>query len=677
MNKIILDSLRNDIVPSSIPQILPHQLATIEFLYENCLKNNKSVLLFHKMGSGKTIILLLFSILICNYKKILIVLPSFSILEMWRSNLERSLHLLPIKEYNIENIEFTTRTKLNEDIINSGKNITDIVAQKVKNYNDYIMVIDEAHNFFGNMTGEVLSILRKNTNIVYILLTGSPITNTVTTIKDIVELLTRNNFDENKYIEIGGKRVFEKSISEEGKKFLNNNLKGLISYYDEERKDIPKVIFRGKPIFKYPLTICPMSKLQEDNYNEVSQDIKNDMFIKILMSVSLVALGPLSNYENFQLFMETNKKVSDNLYISNGLFTGSELITLNISSKLKIFRDAILSDRNMGKRFIYFANSTIGSVIIRSVMLANGISEYGKEIVNNFVCINCIKDRKCDNGECSPMRFVIITSKELNKGNPNYINNILSIFNEDINDDGNNIMFLFGSKIISEAYTLKNVKEIWFLTVPETKSELDQCIARAVRSFSHKDANSKVIVRICIATTSSTLSNDITKTIEKHRDDLSIYDSISELDRTRLLNNIEYKLTQGSRLLAYDFRKQLYAELKNERSKVADNIFKNLTVLSEAKISDIVLECFILEKLRRFCYRNNRFKMEKVLAHITTNLDRSYYDNIYKYVDKAIDDGFVIKNIDFENCYLYRYNDEIITVPTILEQNDYLLSVRL
>ncbi|CCU56087.1 morph, VETF-s early transcription factor small [Choristoneura rosaceana entomopoxvirus 'L'] len=670
MNKDILDDLRNDNVPNNIAQILPHQLATLDFLYQNCINSKNSVLLFHKMGSGKTIISLLFSILICNIYKVIIVLPSYSILEMWKQNLYRSLILLPNKEYNLQNIEFTTRTKLNEDIILIGK--TDIINEKLKNYNDYIMIIDEAHNFFGNMTGNVLSTLRINTNIIYILLTGSPITNTVSTIKDIVELLTRETFDENKYIKVGGNRVFEKSINIEGINFLNKNLKGLISYYDEERKDVPEVKYRGKKIFLCPLTLCPMSSLHEENYYEVSKNIKNDMFIKILMNVSLVALGSISNYENFSQFMETDKKIFDNFYISNGKFTGSELIDLNISSKLKKFRDTIFTEKNVGKRFIYFANSTIGSAIIRSVMIANGISEYGKEIVNNFACVNCIKDNKCSHGECIPMRFVIITSKELNKGNSNYINNILSIFNEDINDDGNNIMFLFGSKIISEAYTLKNVKDIWFLTVPETKSELDQCIARAVRSFSYKDTNTKVVIRICIASTKNTLSNDVSKTIEQYKDV-----NISDLHKNTLLNKIELLLTESSYTLSYDFRKQLYSELKFEKSKVADNIFKNLTTVSSETIEPHVLECFVLEKIRRYCYYNTRFKLIDLISNIMKNINSKYINIVKEYTNKAIESSFVIENNVFGNCYLTYFKNDIVTVPITLEYNNHLLSVRL
>lgn len=168
MNRIILEDLRNDNIPNNIAQILPHQLATLDFLYQNCINNDNSVLLFHKMGSGKTIISLLFSIIICNIKKVIIVLPSYSILEMWKQNLYRSLILLPNKEYNLQNIEFTTRTKLNEDITVVGK--TDIINEKIKNYNDYIMIIDEAHNFFWKYDRKrIINIAKKYKYNIYII----------------------------------------------------------------------------------------------------------------------------------------------------------------------------------------------------------------------------------------------------------------------------------------------------------------------------------------------------------------------------------------------------------------------------------------------------------------------------------------------------------------------------
>ncbi|BAO49470.1 putative early transcription factor small subunit [Alphaentomopoxvirus acuprea] len=672
MNKIILDDLRKYNVPANIPQILPHQLATLDYLYKTCVENNKSVLLFHKMGSGKTMISLLFAIIICNIKKILIVLPNSSILDMWKSNLFDAIKLLPMKEYLLENIEFTTRTKLNENILGVGQNITEIIENKIQNYNNYIMIIDEAHNFFGNITGKVLINIRKKTNIVYLLLTGSPITNTVTTLKDIVELLAKENFDFNKYIEQVGNKVFEKSINKSGIEFLNTHLSGLISYYDEERKDLPQVVFKGKKIFLYPLVLCPMSELHEKNYNEIADVTENEMFIKLLMNVSFVALGPKDNYIHFKEL--SDQQIFDNLYISNGRFYGSELIDLNISSKLKTFRDTIFKERNVGKRFIYFANSTIGSAIIRSVMRANGISEYGKEILNNYTCVNCITDKSCNDNECIPMKFIIITSKESNKGNNNYINNILSIFNEDINDEGHNILLLFGSKIISEAYTLKNVKDIWFLTVPETKSEFDQCIARAVRTFSYKDLNIKVTVRVCVATLSNTLISDISKTIEQYR-----YETLTVTDKSILLNEIELKLGRSSQDLSYDFRKQLYSELKFEKSKVADNIFKKLNVFITDKINNIVFECFIIEKIRRFCYTNNRFKYNDVINFLSKDIDYNniYTDEILHNTNEAIENHLIIYNNVFGICYLDKYNDDIVTIPVILDYNEYLYSVRL
>ncbi|AAC97658.1 ORF MSV113 putative early transcription factor small subunit VETF-S homolog (vaccinia D6R), similar to SW:P04308 [Melanoplus sanguinipes entomopoxvirus] len=671
MNKIILEDLKESNVPLYIPQILPHQLATLDFLNERSLKEKKSVLLFHKMGSGKTIISLLFSIIASIETKILIILPNTSIMDIWISKLYDSLLLLNKNDkYNLNNIEFTTRSRLNEELLGTNKNINDIITENIKKYDNYIIIIDEAHNFFGNASGELLIHIKQNSTARYVLLTGSPISNTIESLKDIVELLTNETFEYNKYIESAGNKVFQQRINKQGIELLKNKLTGLISYYDEDRKDIPSPIFQGNiKLLNYPVVLCPMSKLQEDNYNMISNQTENDMFIKLMMNVSLVALGDKENYTNFDLLMASNKQIFPNFYVSNGKFIGQELIDLNISSKLKYFMNSILTSPNAGKRFIYFANSTIGSTIIRSVMIANGISEYDKEIVNNFVCVNCLKERNCNNKECIPMKFVIITSKESNKGNNSYINKILSVFNEDVNENGSVIMFLFGSRIIAEAYTLKDIKEIWFLTVPETKSELEQCIARAIRSFAYKDKNTRVVVRICLATTPNALSNEISQIIEKYKDE-----SLSDEEKTLLLNKFEMKLVNYAIDLPYDLRKQLYSEFKSEKAKVAYNIFINLSILTNNILNDNILKCFIIEKIRRYSYENSRYKLKDILSYIKKNLKFDYKNKIEDYVNEFVNDGVVVYNKSFGTCYIDWFKDDIVVKQIILEFNNYLLS---
>lgn len=58
-------------------------------------------------------------------------------------------------------------------------------------------------------------------------------------------------------------------------------------------------------------------------------------------------------------------------------------------------------------------------------------------------------------------------------------------FNEPENAQGQEIQVLIGSRVLAEAFTLKNVRHVHFLTVPWHYSRIDQVIARAYRYQSH------------------------------------------------------------------------------------------------------------------------------------------------------------------------------------------------
>lgn len=48
------------------------------------------------------------------------------------------------------------------------------------------------------------------------------------------------------------------------------------------------------------------------------------------------------------------------------------------------------------------------------------------------------------------------------------LEDLLDVYNSPENDDGSQLMFLFSSNIMSESYTLKEVRHIWFMTIPDT-----------------------------------------------------------------------------------------------------------------------------------------------------------------------------------------------------------------
>lgn len=236
-------------------------------------------------------------------------------------------------------------------------------------------------------------------------------------------------------------------------------------------------------------------------------------------------------------------------------------------------------------------------------MLAHGVSEYGKEVVNNFICTICYRKRSCD--KCIPMKFFIITSKEISAISVSpTINEIINIFNMKSNDNGDELMFLFGSKILSEAYTLTEVIDIFFFTIPDTRSELMQIIARALRSFSYSDINKSVLIYLLVATTKET---NIEKYIKSNYHRKEFNQTTIDISESKELERYVNELNDENNKLSYDVKKILYLEIKSERSNAIHSILKSLNSFYKDKIDPNIENTFVLELLRRYCYHNSRF----------------------------------------------------------------------
>lgn len=66
---------------SNILSILPHQLGTLDFLVDRVINKRLNVLIYHKTGSGKTMIGTCFSIISTSRNnKVMIILPNLSLM---------------------------------------------------------------------------------------------------------------------------------------------------------------------------------------------------------------------------------------------------------------------------------------------------------------------------------------------------------------------------------------------------------------------------------------------------------------------------------------------------------------------------------------------------------------------------------------------------------------------
>lgn len=688
MNVLIAKSIASIKNESVYPKILPHQLAAVDFILKRILDDNKNILMFHQMGSGKTIIsLILGALLSKNNKTINIVLPNINIKELWISKINVVKRLLPYSNYNFNNFIFETKKDLVHNILNNKNK-----PLKLKNlYTNTVFILDEAHNLFGNTGSESLLYLQsifydEVKRPLFILVTGSPITNTLLTFKDLFSILSYSTINENVFVTQNGNKIFNYSLTKEGTAIIKKDLEGCISYFTHEKNNIPEEIYRGLPIINIPVLPCKMSKQQTMNYYDIKKKVVNEMFFKYLLDVSFTAMGDFKNIQNFETYIKTGDryKITDTLYLNNGKFQGEELTTLKNSCKLKYFIDEKVNNiKNRSKTFIYFSNARIGGRFIKDVMHAQGIQEYGNKELINFVCYYCGKKRKCV--KCKPLTYIIITSiyittltkrdidnlddeYSINSQN-NQINNLIDIYNASVNDSGEEVFFLFGSKIISESYTLKETRDIWFLTIPDSLSELTQITARCLRSFSYKNIKEPVYINIPIAIQHDFNIQPLIKT-KGMNNKITRY-----MPDQNKINEYISDLIEKEDIYPYDLKKVLYLEIKSQQTNHLHSLFKEMSLKIKEPAHKDVLELYIIEMVRRVVYSNTSFSINYLYSKIPENFITK--KRLTEIIRQFISDGLIVFNKRFKQVFLIEIKNLFYIKPIKIQPTPFFYQIKL
>lgn len=623
MNVGIVDLFRDHV--DSIPNILPHQLATLDFLLRSILDENNSVLLFHIMGSGKTIIALLFALIVSKFKKVYILVPNINILKIFNYNMDIAINLINT-DYIVENIYIYSTTSFYS--LNYNDNV--INYNGLAKYNNSIFIVDEAHNIFGNNTGELMTVIKNKNKVPFLLLSGSPITNTPITLSNIISIMSDEGINFGDII-IQGKKVFQILLNENGVAVLQRILKNKISYYELQDTELPSIVFHGRPFLDTRVVYCHMSRLQERDYINVRKLCNNEMFEKNMNNVSLAVLGPLNLINNLDiLFQDQDKELYPNLKISNGVLYGNELVELNISSKFKYFIGRV--QHLHGKHFIYFSNSTYGSLVIKYIMLSNGYSEYnGSQGTNPRTIGGSLKT------------FAIVTSKMKAS-----LEDMLAVYNSPQNNDGSRIMFLFSSNIMSESYTLKEVTHIWFMTIPDTFSQYNQILGRSIRKFSYSNIAEPVNVYLLAAIYSD------------------FNDNITSLDN--------YSIDEIN-VLPFDIKKLLYLKFKTKETKRIYSILKDISVNYRLPPHPYVVDSVLGEITRQFFYHHSRIKRGDKALFAAINRVLKSPEETRKYIETITDGHFFVSNRVFDKSLLYRHGDDIIVVPFKLTHGRFVWAI--
>lgn len=648
--------------------IFPHQLATIDFIIKK-VKNDENCLIYHEMGTGKTNTACLaadilikmgynVSIVSTNISTEYIFNESSNLTYIWGFYSEIKGNLVVMRKLTF--IEKIKDNMKNEDFL-------------LTFFENMVIFIDESHQWMKNTGGEMIDYIikifktHKKKQPIFILLSGTPITNTIFTLGGLLNILLREQFDESNYMKTS-KRVIDIEMTDEGMKLLEKT-SNKISYYQQEQINIPKIKLMGKAFINIPVTILKMSKLQSEIFLKY-RDVKNEMFNKqsmILSFSTLINLTPDVIREKKSLYL------TEYLSIIGGHFVGSELSHLENSCKIKFFVDTFIKNAPPGKIFIYFENATTGGQFIIDCMRIHGVTEYGQSTLDDFTCLRCLKKRKCK--QCSPMFYIMISSFHetyLTSGNDN-TNLLFDSFNDEKNYDGSEIVFLFGTKVISESFTIKESKAIVFLTMPSSISDTSQIITRCIRVLSYRDVTKSVPIFLLCAVPQK---YDIEKYINSK---ITEIENINDLQNQNFNNsNIKYfkkifdENDKINIFFSYDMKKILYLELKSDQTSF---MYKYLKLYGK-KYNDVLMKeiepLLIVEVLRRISYKNNIIDIDEIYNLLNKKIE---FKNLKKIIDQLIDDQFVSFHYKFSYIVLLKYKNLLLFKPISNDVGIYTLKI--
>ena len=463
-------------------QLQPQQKFLMEFFKSNLSKDG--VLIYHKIGAGKTCTAISIAESYKKRKKIIVVLPASLVGnfrdelrsqcpgDVYISNSDREeLNILKPKSKKYKEIITQSDKKINKfyTIYSYHKFIQLCEDRKMKLKNT-LLVIDEVQNmvsesgtFYTNLKN-VIDKSDSKTKIV--LLSATPMFD-----KPVEIALTFNLLKPKKELPIGTEfnNMFLKPYKRKNEtlyEFINQNkfqqmIKGYISYY------------RGAQPQAFP----------KDNFKVVRCKMENFQYKSYLTSLSADGMRETGSFNNVDILdLPTNFLIGPR-FISNISFPNKGIGANGYSSlKGKALRSTNM--KNYSKKFYKIYNKIKQST--GPVFIYSNFKDYGgiKSLVK-FLEYNGFKNYKTYSE--GKMRFAIWSGDESNKVK----NEIKAVFNNKNNHDGSKIKIILGTPAIKEGVSLLRVEQVHILEPYWNLSRMKQIIGRAIRFCSHKDLPGK------------------------------------------------------------------------------------------------------------------------------------------------------------------------------------------
>lgn len=415
--------------------------------------SNDSILLFHNLGSGKTLTCI--SISVDHYEargtKTVVITKSVHGHYIFYAEIEKykKMHghfddraIFSMKSY----IEFHNRLRemTNDDIC--------------EKYSHTIIVMDEIHNIryhkvnVDSVYQQLLRLVTIARDVRLILSTATPMTDNVDQIESILQLFA------NRHIAIS---------------------------YNTTTRHVAETTFYGEPSYRYffPVVKIPMSPHQAQFYDDLyRQNVNNDIY-RSLSQVSLFCSLDGMYGRHIMTHVMMRSSLAKHIVTSSGkhrdinctMYRVKERYVPDITDHLHLTSckySYLLSrlEADDGTFFV-FLEDVLGSgvIVLAEVLRLRGYEAYlGDDVTRLRPALR--------------YTFCVGTTDLC----PNMEDRIEG-FNHPINKDGEYIKIVIGSRVLGESITLKNVRNFHCLIPHWNDSIVTQALGRVVRSKSHDD----------------------------------------------------------------------------------------------------------------------------------------------------------------------------------------------
>jgi hypothetical protein len=447
----------------------------------------KGVLVYHRIGAGKTCTAVRIGEEFKHKRKIIVVLPA-SLKGNFRTELRSpcagTAYLTNserdrLKKYHPSSKEYKEIIKNSDKKIDqyykiySYNKFIEHVQNKDIKLNNTLLIIDEIQNMVseeGTYYTELNKLIKNAPNdLRLVLLSATPMFDKPAEIGLTINLLRPSKLFpvgsdfEKKFIRITKKKDGEYSTRTKNLDLFKSIIKGYISFF----RGAPSYVF---PEMKIKYVKCEMSDFQYASYkailrNEENQSTTTKRLKKKVnkhLNVSQLPNNFFIGSRYVSNIVFPNKQVGD-----DGLETFTKLKILNGLEKYstKFFNMITKINKSSGKVFVYSSfKEFAGLKSFIKVLEAYNYKNYA------------------DYGE-GHKRFAVWSGDE----DMNYKEEIKSVYNLENNLNGSKLKIILGSSSIKEGVSFKGVRQVHIIEPYWNLPRLEQVIGRASRFCSHKD----------------------------------------------------------------------------------------------------------------------------------------------------------------------------------------------